>query len=165
MQQRGGMKQNVIAGLLGYCRGWMERAEVEEEWLKELIVQLEYHQLDREKNLIRNLILIRSREGENCDAPLFKARGEATDWYVAGTIKATVLFSGSKLGYCKMLKVSTDKMMLYEVSQRKQNFLKRRQPMTESEVGTTDHVGCLVSVGAKVFCTASTRLCTRAQFA
>lgn len=48
---------------MGYCRRWMERAEVEEERLKELIVQLEYHHLDREKNPIHNLILIRQEKG------------------------------------------------------------------------------------------------------
>ena len=42
-----------------YCRRWMERAEVKEEQLKELIVQLEYHHLDREKNLIQNLTIER----------------------------------------------------------------------------------------------------------
>lgn len=62
-QQRGGMKQNIIGDHMGYCRRWMERAEVEEERLKELIVQLEYHHLDREKNLIQNLLLIRQEKG------------------------------------------------------------------------------------------------------
>lgn len=50
-------------GHVKYYRRWMERAEVEEEQLRELIAGLEYHHLYRGKKLIRILILFRQGKG------------------------------------------------------------------------------------------------------